>query len=210
MKKEPVKPAAISSTNISKPLDATYWNTRYQSGETGWDLGTVSPPLKAYIDQLENKSLRILIPGGGNSYEAAYLLQKGFTNVTVIDFAPTVTDILKKKFAGNTAIKICEGNFFDHAGQYDLILEQTFFCALNPALRKNYATKMADLLTQGGKLAGLLFDKTFESEGPPFGGSKNNYIPFFEQLFDFVFFDQCYNSHPARTNTELFIVLRKK
>jgi hypothetical protein len=48
-----------------------------RSNETGWDLGQVSPPLKAYIDQLTDKNLRILIPGCGNSYEAEYLLEKG-------------------------------------------------------------------------------------------------------------------------------------
>jgi hypothetical protein len=48
----------------------------------------VSPPIKAYIDTLKNKDIAILIPGCGNTYEAAYLLlEQGFTNVTVIDIA---------------------------------------------------------------------------------------------------------------------------
>lgn len=33
-------------------------------------------PLKVYFDQLTNKDLKILIPGGGNSHEAEYLLKK--------------------------------------------------------------------------------------------------------------------------------------
>ena len=72
------------------PLGETYWNNQYEADATGWDLGTVSPPLKEYIDQLTNKDLRILIPGCGNTYEADYLLQKGFTNITVIDIAPAL------------------------------------------------------------------------------------------------------------------------
>lgn len=72
-----------------KILDQEYWNKQYTSNTTGWDLGKVSPPIKEYIDTLEDKNTSILIPGCGNTYEAEYLLEKGFTNVTVIDIAPT-------------------------------------------------------------------------------------------------------------------------
>ena len=61
-----------------KELNPDYWTQRYQENQTGWDLGQVSPPLQAYFDQLENKNLRILIPGCGRGYEGIYLLEKGF------------------------------------------------------------------------------------------------------------------------------------
>ena len=51
-------------------LSEKAWDNRYLNNDIGWDLGTVSPPLKAYFDQLENKELKILIPGGGNAHEA--------------------------------------------------------------------------------------------------------------------------------------------
>ena len=50
-----------------------YWTNRYSKAKTGWDIGYPSTPLKTYFDQLENKDLRILIPGAGNAYEAEYL-----------------------------------------------------------------------------------------------------------------------------------------
>ena len=37
--------------------------------ETGWDIGYVSTPIKEYFNQVKNKELKILIPGGGNSYK---------------------------------------------------------------------------------------------------------------------------------------------
>ena len=49
--------------------------------QLGWDLGEVSPPIKSYIDTLEDKNIRILIPGCGNTYEAEYLLEQGFTKL---------------------------------------------------------------------------------------------------------------------------------
>lgn len=192
------------------PLGETFWNNQYVANTTGWDLGEVSPPLKAYIDQLTRKNMRILIPGCGNTHEADYLLQQGFTDITVIDIAPTLVAQLTNKFASNPNIKIILGDFFEHVGEYDLILEQTFFCAINPPLRKDYVAKMKELLSTGGKLVGVLFDREFEQQGPPFGGCKCQYEPMFEKNFDFKTFELCNNSFVKRQGTELFINLVKK
>ena len=191
-------------------LGKEYWDNRYKDNSTSWDMGEASPPLKGYIDQLKDKNIRILIPGCGNTYEAEYLLQKGFTNVTVVDIAPTLVNNLKEKFKNNPYIKIILSDFFEHQGEYDLILEQTFFCAINPNLRTAYKDKMVDLLAKEGKLVGLLFNTEFEKARPPFGGNKESYIELFMNNFDFITFENCTNSHPKRQNTKLFIILIKK
>ncbi|HEY1061124.1 MAG TPA: methyltransferase domain-containing protein [Daejeonella sp.] len=196
--------------NKEPDLDKNFWNERYRSNQTGWDLGQVSPPLKAYIDQLTDKNLRILIPGCGNSYEAEYLLEKGFTNITIIDIAPELVKRLKSKFRSNQNIKIILGDFFTHEAKYDLILEQTFFCALDPKLRKNYVEAMKGLLVKGGKLAGVLFNKEFETQGPPFGGTDTEYLELFRDAFGFRIFEPCYNSFSKRADSELFVILEKK
>ena len=199
---------SVGFTNLQ--LDGDYWSNRYNNGTDIWDLGEVSPPIKNYIDQLTNKKLRILIPGCGNTYEADYLLQKGFTNVTVIDIAPVLVAQLKEKYKGNPNIKIILGDFFKHEGEYDLILEQTFFCAIDPGLRKDYVAKMPELLAPNGKLVGVLFNRRFEEQGPPFGGTQNEYEPMFAKNFIFKTFEPCYNSFIKRKDTELFINLVKK
>jgi hypothetical protein len=196
-----------ADTKLSN-LGQSYWNKQYESNTIGWDLGEVSPPIKAYIDQLTNKNLSILIPGCGNTYEADYLLQQNFTNVTVIDIAPTLVEKLKMKYAANPNIHIILGDFFAHQGKYDLIIEQTFFCALNPSLRESYVNKMSELLAPNGKLMGVLFDRTFELEGPPFGGFQVEYKKLFQTNFDFIHFMPCYNSYHKRANTELFILIK--
>jgi SAM-dependent methyltransferase len=199
-----------SDASGSLALDGAYWDNRYISDLSAWDLGEVSPPIKAYIDQVTNKDQRILIPGCGNTYEAEYLLQNGFTNITVIDIAPALVEKLKMKFAVYPQINIVLGDFFNHQGQYDLILEQTFFCALNPLLRKDYVAKMKELLVAGGKLVGVLFNYEFELQGPPFGGLKDEYEPMFANEFAFEKFEPCYNSFVKRAGTELFVNLVKK
>lgn len=194
----------------SQPLDGDYWSDRYNTGTSFWDLGEVSPPLKNYIDQLTDKNIRILIPGCGNTYEADYLLEQGFTDITVIDIAPVLVKWLKEKYKDVSGITILLGDFFEHEGQYDLILEQTFFCAIDPALRKNYVAKMPLLLAPEGKLVGLLFNRNFEEQGPPFGGTQNEYQELFTSNFTFKTFEPCYNSFLKRKDSELFINLVKK
>jgi hypothetical protein len=193
-----------------KPLDSNYWNTRYLENTTGWDLGEVSPPLKAYIDQLKDKSISILIPGCGNCYEVFYLLEKGFNNITIIDLAPTLTASLEKKLPHTLypGVRILTGDFFVLEGQFDLVLEQTFFCALEPSLREAYAQKMNSIIKKGGILEGVLFNKQFEG-GPPFGGSTEEYRNLFSEYFTIRILDNCYNSIEPRKGSEVFIEFEK-
>ena len=187
-----------------------YWNHRYLSGETGWDIGYVSTPLKDYIDQLEDKSIRILIPGAGNAYEAEYLHKNGFTEVTVVDIASIPLMRFKERVPGFPEDNLIQKDFFDLVEPYDLVLEQTFFCALEPELRPAYVRKMHELLSPGGKLVGLLFNVPLFSDHPPFGGSKKEYEPLFGEYFEIDIMEPAYNSIPPRQDNELFIKLRKK
>ncbi len=192
-------------------LDKDYWNNRYQSQQTGWDVGTISTPLKEYIDQWNDKDSAILIPGCGNAYEAEYLLNQGFSNITLIDIAPAAVATVSTKlrdFLGKQLRIIC-GDFFELQDKFDLIIEQTFFCALQPSLRKAYANKMFDLLKDDSRLAGVLFNKNFEG-GPPFGGSKAEYEQLFTTSFELIKMEDCRNSIAPRAGSELFFILKKK
>lgn len=190
------------------PLDANYWNNRYKNNDTGWDAGTITTPIKEYIDQWENKSAAVLIPGCGNSHEAEYLLKNGFTNITLIDIAPDLTEALRIKFKDqlDKTIHIITGDFFELKGNFDLIIEQTFFCALDPSLRESYTKKMRSLLTPDGVLAGVMFNKEFPG-GPPFGGSSDEYQNLFSAHFKIKTLAPCYNSIPPRAGSEVFVEL---
>lgn len=191
--------------------DKQFWENNYFTGQIGWDMGVTSPPLKGYIDQLADKKLHILIPGAGNSYEASYLLQKGFEHITVLDIAPTAVKRLREKSKDSSGrLRVIEGDFFNHEGKYDLILEQTFFCALEPERREEYARHMYDLLKPGGKLAGVLFNRMFEFGPPPFGGNESEYKKIFEPYFTFKVWEACYNSFPSRSGSEWFMIMEKK
>jgi methyl halide transferase len=191
-------------------LTSDSWNSRYVQQEIGWDVGEVSTPLKTYFDQLSDKALRILVPGGGNGYEAEYLFRNGFTNVFLLDWAISPLHRFKQRVQDFPVDHLIHQNFFEHKGQYDLIVEQTFFCALDPKLRPAYAKQMDALLKDGGKLVGVLFDGALNDDKPPFGGNKDEYIQYFTPYFTIKSLDRCYNSIAPRAGRELFINLVKK
>jgi len=198
-------------------LDSTYWNDRYLRGEIAWDAGAITTPLKDYFDQIENNKLRILIPGAGNAYEAEYLSNNGFKNVYVVDLAELPLENLLVRCPSFNAKHLIKKDFFDltpadmpSGKKVDLIIEQTFFCALSPILRQNYFAKCAELLKPGGRLVGLLFNDPLNADKPPFGGSIQEYPFYFQDLFDVVHYEPAYNSIKPRAGREIFINLKKK
>ena len=188
-----------------------FWEERWQSQQTGWDIGYPSPAIVSFIEKNIDPSSKILIPGCGNAYEAEYLSNKGFKNITLIDIAPKAVAILKEKFQDFSSIEIYNEDFFDFSNSnFDLVVEQTFFCAIPPSVRPNYAMKMAEILKENGELVGLLFNREFEQEGPPFGGTVEEYIEIFNPYFDILKIEICGNSIPPRQGNELWIHFKKK
>lgn len=185
-------------------LNADFWNERYLNGEAAWDMGKISPPMQYLIDKLEDKNLRILIPGCGNAHEADYLLEKGFTDITLVDLAAEPVKRWQEKWKNVSAIKAIQGDFFALEGEYDIILEQTLFCAISPSLRTQYAAKVKKLLSPKGQLLGVLFSVEFPHEGPPFGGTVEEYQTIFSPLLN-AKFEKCEYSHPKRQGNECFI-----
>jgi thiopurine S-methyltransferase len=194
---------------MSNKLDASYWQSRYENNQAGWDLGTASQPIVEYVNQLIDKDLSILIPGCGNAHEAEYLFLNGFKNVSVIDLAKAPLENLKKRVPDFPESQLIQGDFFELNQQYDLIIEQTLFCAIDPILRAEYVKKASELLKVDGKFVGVLFNRQFES-GPPFGGNKDEYLTYFTPCFPNIEMEICHNSVTPRSGTELFFIARKK
>ena len=190
-----------------------YWSKLYEEDKTGWDIGHVSTPIATYIDQLEDKTIKILIPGAGNSYEAEYLQREGFENVHVLDISKIPLDNLKERVPSFPKEHLIQSNFFELSGAYDLILEQTFFCSFEPTKenRTAYALQMKKLLKPGGKLVGLWFKHPLNiNGGRPFGGSKPEYVSYLEPYFKVKIFEDAHNSIKPRLGNELFGIFEKR
>lgn len=197
-------------TDCDSPLDQQFWDTRWASNQIGWDIGFASPAITECLAHYPDKKASVLIPGCGNAHEAKYLLEHGFSNITLLDISPTAVGLLKEKFIKSPQVNILCGDFFQHHGKYDLLIEQTFFCTLPLRIRVNYVEKTTELLKEGGEIVGVLFDRVFNTPGPPFGGDVDEYKAVFESHFEILKMEECYNSVPQRAGSELFIRLRKK
>ena len=191
-------------------LDKAYWEERYQLADTPWDTGAITPPLKKFIDQLNDQEIRILIPGAGRAHEADYLIKNGFQNTFICDWSEKAIAEFQRNHPKFPEDQLLIQDFFQIDQKFDLILEQTFFCALPPSQRTAYSEKTAALLQYEGIVAGLLFAHEFPFTGPPFGGTEAEYRQLFSPNFHIIEMQISPDSIQPRLGNELFFRMKKK
>ncbi len=152
----------------SKP---DFWDGRYRDHVIPWDAGKVPDALQAYTQKLA-PGARILVPGCGSAYEAAYLHKRGF-DVLAIDFSLPAVEAAQKTLGdfGNIA-RLADFFAFDAGKTFDAIYERAFLCALPRAMWSAYADRCAELLNPNGVIAGFFFFAE-TLRGPPFGTSQS-------------------------------------
>ena len=157
----------MSDTPRPRPTD---WEARWQAGDAPWDLGRAPPALEALAASCP-APLRVFVPGAGRGHDAVAWARHGH-GVTALDIAPTAV-AEGRALAAEAGVEIewlC-GDLFDLPGhlhrQYDVVWEQTCFCAIEPARRPDYVAAVASLLGEGGTLRALLWNHG-KGGGPPF------------------------------------------
>ncbi len=155
---------------MTDSTDPHFWNTRYESGQTPWDLGGVPKALQEYLRKA--KGGRALVPGCGSAHEIPALAAAGY-EVTAVDFSPVAVARARERVGPGLAAGLIEGDFFTHPlapASYDLIYERTFLCAIPPERRAEYRDRVATLLKPGGAFIGYFYyQKTDPKDGPPHG-----------------------------------------
>ncbi|MEL7498655.1 MAG: methyltransferase domain-containing protein [Planctomycetota bacterium] len=147
-----------------------FWNQCYADQKTGWDRGEVHPAL---IDWLSGGSIQpgpIVVPGCGRGHEVVHLASNGF-EVTAIDLASEPIRYLQQQLASRSLeADVRQQSIFDYQPLRPLSLayEQTCLCAIEPALRKPYESKLYDWLKPGGKLLVLFAQTENAGDHPPF------------------------------------------
>ena len=146
-----------------------FWESRYRDGVIPWDAGKVPESLPGFARTLV-PGARVLIPGCGSGYEAAYLAQNKF-HVLAIDFSPAAVAAARRTLADQADIVRLADFFADDLGDpFDVIYERAFLCALPRTMWDSYATRCAQLLKPNGVIAGFFFFAQ-TPKGPPFGTS---------------------------------------
>jgi cyclopropane fatty-acyl-phospholipid synthase-like methyltransferase len=190
------------------------WQRHYDEGDLGWDLGQVAPP---FIKLFESKTIlpgKTLIPGCGRGHEVIYLAENGF-EVTAVDYSPGAVNHLKSTVQErNLKCEVLHLDFFgidsSHNGVYDLLIEQTFFCAISPEQRSSYVSTVARALKKGGMLAGLFYHTGEEEGGPPFNTTREDIKKYFSDSFEIRQLSKAEDSAEQRKNKEWLAILIKK
>lgn len=199
-----------------KELSATDWEARYQEKNTPWDLQGATPEfVRLAKEGWFPKRGKALVPGGGRGYDAIHLAQLGL-EVDLVDFAPSALQAaLELASQEKTTIYAYRENFFElpkrgyHQEAYDLILEYTFFCAIDPSLRKDYVSAVHRLLKPNGLFLGLFFPLSTDKEGPPFVVSKEEVEKLFSPYFQLEFMEPQESIKP-RAGREFLGIFRKR
>lgn len=183
-----------------RPELPEFWDHRFREGVTPWDAGRAPAALQDFARRHEqafgqapgsskgSALPRVLIPGCGSAWDAAYLDRRGW-RVTALDFSPDAVTTARSTLGDAWHGELRCADFFDFETEapFDVIYERAFLCALPRSLWPSYAPRMARLLPAGGLLAGFFFIAD-QLKGPPFGILDNQLeellAPFFVRRED--------------------------
>lgn len=193
------------------------WEQCYRDGDIPWDKGNPAPPL---LELIERHGLElwgdgpVLVPGCGLGHDVRVLAENGIPALG-LDISPTAVEMARSVPAAWATHEA--GDFLDPAWRADrrfpAIWEHTCFCAIDPALRKNYAQAAAELLPPGGVFAAVFYltphDPGEDGAGPPFGATIGEidglFAPWFERIDAWV----PEAAHPGREGREWLAVFRR-
>ena len=100
----------------------------------------------------------------------------GNSRIIGADISATAVKNCREQLAGGVEnVEFVEADFFAAAdlGDFDLIFDHTFFCAIDPSKRSDWAAKMGELLSvKKGRLLTIIYplpgEHLMSKEGPPF------------------------------------------
>ena len=101
------------------------------------------------------------------------------------------------------------GKLFTHT--FDIVLEYTCFCAIDPSRRLDYVRLTHQILKPDGKIVGLFFpiDKDVYGDGPPYAIDLDLTISLFSKYFTLNAKKYHDLSVARRIGREIFIIFRK-
>ncbi|KAI5070144.1 hypothetical protein GOP47_0014487 [Adiantum capillus-veneris] len=166
-------------TSLQSILKASNsWEQCWVEDVTPWDLGKVTPVVADLVERNNLPVGRALVPGCGSGYDVVALASRA-RHVIGLDISATAVEHAQKIWAGTKSINVefvC-WDFFNYmpGAPFDLILDYTFFCALQPSMRPLWGSKIADLLSSEGELITIMFPMDSFEGGPPYAVSLAAY-----------------------------------
>jgi SAM-dependent methyltransferase len=194
-----------------------FWSALYAEGRDGWELGRAAPPLEVYLrSPAAPPAGRAIVPGCGRGHEALLLAALGH-DVVGVDVAPAAlaAAAASAAAAGLAGARFLCADFFAlaadpaRAGGFDLLLEHTFFCAIDPSRRGEYAAAAAALLRRGATLLGLYWAHG-RPGGPPWSASIEEVRDLLAPHFDLRSSSLAVGSISTRAGTEWLVTATRR
>jgi len=185
--------AKMADTKRTKPIvlpGSEDWEAAWSAGLSKgmrWDIGKCEPELEYELGLGEKGTLaplfrapltekRGLVPGCGRGYAVAAMAKAGIKAIG-LDLSPSAVKEATAE-SSHPLAQFVEGNFFEAEGlgQFDLIFDSTFLCAISPQQWRQWAKTMNELIKPGGSLALQVFpvfvDEAFSERDPDHPGDE--------------------------------------
>ncbi len=186
------------------------WDTRYQTGDTPWDLGGPSAAVMGAARSALPAGARVLVPGCGRGWHVEALAGLGHV-VTGLDLSPTAVAQARARVGPHPGVSFVVGDLLsppnDWWGRFDAVVEHTCFCALDPSLRTGYLDAVVRLLRPGGLLLGAFLN--FVGGGPPYGSTPTELRGLFSPHFEVLTMAEA-DVFAPKSCPQLTVILRRR
>lgn len=177
------------------------WNDGINPGEK-FDASAPLPALQKLVADGSVPKGRALVPGCGRGYDVTLLASPDRVAVG-LDISAKAIEAAEACYEGMPAdlkpprasVEFRATSFFDlpedSESKFNFVYDYTFFCALHPSARQNWANKMAAIVAPGGELCTIMFPIEDGSthfayggnnDGPPFRVTVEDYASLLEPL----------------------------
>lgn len=148
-------------------LFSAMWSDGIAPGER-FDMQIPLPALSKMVADGVVPTGRALVPGCGRGYDVTLLASKDRVAIG-IDLSEIAIQAAEERYANmpeedkppRESVQFRATSFFDLSEtpeeQFQFIYDYTFFCALSPSIRLEWAKKMAALVAPGGELCTIIF-----------------------------------------------------
>lgn len=194
--------------------DPEYWEERFQKENTPWELGEASPTLVELEKVAEFRpGSSVIVPGCGRGQDALHFCRLNY-QVSAVDWAkPAIEELRVLARRERLSLEALKADFWAIPASwfhtFDIWVEHTFFCAIDPIDRARYVDQLLNLLKPGGDFIGAMFirnqfeDRSIRGDGgPPFWSTEKEITELFSPHFEILKLEPSLQAHPDRSTLE--------
>lgn len=194
------------------PVD---WQHAWRAGRTPWDAGASPPALHHLLERDLVPGGRVLVPGCGTGYDLAALARhdREIIGIDISEDARRAFVQTHQSLPGSVSYEVADFFSYEAGEDFDFVWDYTFFCALDPSQRADWAAAVERFVKPTRMLATLLFpyeDPISDRQGPPWPVNASMVRELIGESFDELEVTRPERSHPGREGREYLALWRRR